>query len=193
MRDYQEGLGTANLPKRGVRLTGVHPSGSVPAPVVTKKTLLVAESRQKVVWPPAKAALAQRSSLSTIPHVRVISPTVGETASGAAAAPGFVDTLCPPLVSSPSTMANWVAWEHSTGLLTPAFPMKPLLCLRALAPGAPDCLGSAGPIPMTKTSADGTADPLGKVPDAEPEGACEGPKLPFDMEVRLPPPETGPD
>lgn len=192
IRDSQEGLGTANLPKRGVRLTGVHPSGSVPAPVVTKKTLRVVASRQKVVWPPAKAALTQSSSSSTISHVRVISPTVGETASGAAATPGFVDTFWPPLVSSPSTMANWVACEHSAGLLTPAFPTKPLLCRRALDPGAPDCLGSAGPIPMTKTLADGTADPLGKVPDAEPEGACEGPRLPFDMEVRLPLPEADP-
>lgn len=180
--------------KRGVSSIGVHPTGSLPAPVVEKITLLVAVSTQKVAWPPTKAALTQRSSSSTISHVLVISPTAGLTASGAELTPGFVDTFWPPLVSSPSTMANWVAWEHSTGLLTPALPTKPpsLLCRRALEPGAPDSLGLAGPIWMTKTAEDGTADPLGDVPDPEAEGAPEEPMLPVGMELMLPLPVTGP-
>lgn len=146
--DYQEGRGAGkiiirrglDLPKRGVSSIGVHPAGSLPSPVVVKKTLLVVVSKQKVAWPPEKAALTQRSSSSTISHVLEISPTAGLTASGADLTPGSVDTLWPPLVSSPSMMVNWVACEHSTGLLTPALPTKPpvLLCLRALEPGAPD-------------------------------------------------------
>lgn len=194
IRETRKGGLTAgpNLPKRGVNVTGVHPTGSVPAPVVTKKTLRMVVSRQNVACPPAKEALTHSSAPSTISHVLVIGPTMGPTASGATVWPGPVDTFWPPLVSSPSMMANWVASEHSTGLLTPALPTKPLLCRRALAPGAPDCLGSAGPMPMTKTLADGTAGPPGEVPDAEAEAAPEGPMLPDGMGVRPPLPLMGP-
>lgn len=83
--------------------------------------------------------------------------------------PGARRHLLPPLVSSPSTSSNCVAWDQSAGFSTPAFvrssPLLLLLlpCLWAIGePGAPDSLGPpAGPISMTKMSGDGGANSLG--------------------------------